>query len=153
MEAKQLPEDFKELLILFNQHKVKYVLVGGWAVAYHGYPRFTADMDLFIGITLENVSLAKAALYEFGVPQFDDSMLLTKGGVFQMGRSPMKIEVINEISGVEFDEIYENREFVALEDNTQIPMISIDDIIRNKESTGRTKDLADVEMLKEIRGS
>lgn len=152
MEAKQLPEDFKELLILFNQHKVKYMLVGGWAVAYHGYPRFTADMDLFIGITLENISSAKAALYEFGVPHFDDSMLLTKGGVFQMGRSPMKIEVINEISGLEFEDIYENRKFVTLEDNTEIPMISIDDIILNKESTGRTKDLADVEMLKEIRG-
>jgi hypothetical protein len=138
---------------LLNANKVKYVLVGGWAVGFYGYSRVTADMDIFIGITADNISAMKSALYEFGVPEFDNSMLTTKGNVFRIGRSPLRIEVINEISGVEFAKAFKNREFVDLDEQLRIPIISMDDLLKNKSSTGRTKDKADLEELRKFLGN
>ena len=152
MDRRQLPEDFKEFLKLLNTNNVQYVLVGGWAVGFYGYSRVTADMDIFIGISPNNISSMKAALYEFGVPEFDNSMLTTKGNVFRIGNSPLRIEVINEISGVDFKDAYKNREFIELEDHLRIPVISLEDLFKNKSSTGRTKDKADLEELRKYLG-
>lgn len=152
MDRRQLPEDFKEFLKLLNSNKVQYILVGGWAVGFYGYSRVTADMDIFIGISADNISLMKSALYEFGVPEFDSSMLTIKGNVFRIGRSPLRIEVINEISGVDFEDAFNNREFIELDDHLRIPIISIDDLFKNKSSTGRTKDKADLEELRKFLG-
>ena len=77
-------------------------------------------------------------------------MLTTKGNVFRIGRSPLRIEVINEISGVEFDNAFKNREFVEFDDQLRIPIISIDDLFKNKSSTGRAKDKADLEELRKL---
>ena len=150
MDQRQLPEDFKEFLKFLNSNKVKYLLIGGWAVGFYGYSRFTANMDIFIGLSEENISSIKLALHEFGVPEFDRSMLTTKGNVFRIGRAPLRIEVINEISGVEFDNAFSNKEFVELENHLRIPIISVDDLITNKSSTGRTKDKADLEELRKF---
>ena len=152
MDQRQLPEDFKEFLKLLNSNKVQYLLIGGWAVGFYGYSRFTADMDIFIGISEENISSMKLALHEFGVPEFDRSMLTTKGNVFRIGRTPLRIEVINEISGVDFDDAFNNKEFIELKDQLRIPIISVEDLFKNKSSTGRAKDKADLEELRKFLG-
>jgi hypothetical protein len=152
MDQRQLPVDFKEFLELLNSNDVQYLLIGGWAVGFHGYSRFTADMDIFTGFSEENISSLKQALREFGVPEFDRSMLTTKGNVFRIGRAPLRIEIVNEISGVDFTDAYKNREFVDVEDQLRIPVISLDDLFKNKSSTGRAKDLADLEELRKFMG-
>ena len=152
MDQRQLPEDFKEFLKLLNSNKVQYLLIGGWAVGFYGYSRFTADMDIFIGISEENISSMKLALHEFGVPEFDRSMLTIKGNVFRIGRAPLRIEVINEISGVDFDDAFSNKEFIELEDQLRIPIISVEDLFKNKSSTCRAKDKADLEELRKFLG-
>ncbi|MFC2112676.1 nucleotidyltransferase [Bacteroidota bacterium] len=152
MDQRQLPEDFKEFLKLLNSNNVQYLLVGGWAVGFYGYSRFTADMDIFIGISEENISSMKLALLEFGVPEFDRSMLTTKGNVFRIGRVPLRIEIINEISGVDFDDAFIHKEYVELENQLRIPIISVDDLFKNKSSTGRAKDMADLEELRKFLG-
>ena len=152
MDQRQLPEDFKEFLKLLNSNNVQYLLVGGWAVGFYGYSRLTADMDIFIGISEENITSMKLALQEFSVPEFDRSMLTTKGHVFRIGRAPLRIEILNEISGVDFDAAFSNREYIELEDQLRIPIISVDDLFKNKSSTGRTKDKADLEELRKFLG-
>ena len=152
MDQRHLPVDFKEFLELLNSNNVQYLLIGGWAVGFHGYSRFTADMDIFIGLSEENISSLKQALHEFGVPEFDKSMLTTKGNVFRIGSTPLRIEIINEISGVDFNNAYKNREFVDLEDQLRISVISLDDLFKNKSSTGRARDKADLEELRKFLG-
>ena len=148
MDQRQLPEDFKEFLKLLDSYSVQYLLIGGWAVGFYGYSRVTADMDIFIGITEENISQIKYALLEFGVPDFDTSMLTTIGNVFRIGRTPLRIEIINEISAVDFEEAYSKKDFIILEGEFRIPIISIEHLLKNKSSTGRAKDEADVEELR-----
>ena len=152
MDQRQLPEDFKEFLKLLNSNNVQYLLIGGWAVGFYGYSRFTADMDIFIGISEENISSMKLALHEFGVPEFDRSMLTIKGNVFRIGRAPLRIEVINEISGVDFNDAFSNKEFIELDDQLRIPIISLEDLFKNKSSTERAKDKADLEELRKFLG-
>ena len=88
---------------------------------------------------------------EFGIPKFDESMLTTPGHVFRIGRTPLLIEVINEISGIDFETTFNNKDFVELSDSTQIPIISLDDLIINKSATDREKDKADLEQLKRLK--
>ena len=152
MDQRQLPVDFKEFLKLLNSNNVEYILVGGWAVGFHGYSRFTADMDIFIGLSEDNISCLQKALKEFGVPEFDRSMLTTRGHVFRIGRAPLRIEIINEISGVEFSQAFKNKEIFELAGQISIPIISLDDLFKNKSSTGRTKDMADLEELRKLSG-
>jgi hypothetical protein len=107
-------------------------------------------MDIFIGISEENISSMKLALREFGVPEFDKTMLTTKGNVFRIGRAPLRIEIINELSGVNFEDAFSNKQFIELEDKLLVPIISVDDLFRNKSSTGRAKDKADLEELRKF---
>jgi predicted nucleotidyltransferase len=152
MDQRQLPEDFKEFLKLLNDNNVRYLLVGGWAVGYYGFPRVTADMDIFIGMSDENILSMQSALIEFGVPEFDRTMLTQKGNVFRIGRAPLRIEIINEISGVSFDKAFNNRDHIEMEDSLRIPVISVEDLFKNKSSTGRKKDEADLEELRKLLG-
>jgi predicted nucleotidyltransferase len=131
---------------------VRYLLVGGWAVGFYGYSRVTADMDIFVGVSDENILSMQSALREFGVPEFDRTMLTVKGNVFRIGRTPLRIKTINEISGVSFEEAFINRNHIKLEDNLRIPVISVEDLFKNKSSTGRKKDQADLEELRRLIG-
>lgn len=151
MEQRQLPEDFKEFLSLLNENSVKYILVGGWAVGFYGYPRFTGDIDVFISVEKSNIKRLKIAMKEFGIPDFEDEMLTTPGHVFKIGRTPLLIEILNEISGANFDDCFGNKEFFKLSDGFEIPLISFEDLIKNKSSTDRAKDKADLEYLLEIK--
>jgi len=146
MGQRQLPEDFKDFIKFLNEHKVRYLLVGGWAVGIYGNPRATKDIDFFIAIDDKNIQKLQNALYEFGAPTVENKVFQEKGNVFRMGRSPVQIDIINEASGIRFEDCYKRRKRVKV-DNLTISIISKEDLIKNKKASGRLQDLADAEYL------
>jgi hypothetical protein len=146
----QLPEDFRDLLCLLNEHKVDYLIVGGWALGVHGYVRATGDMDIWIGQSDENIRNLLAALNAFGVPEgIDSEFFKESGNAFRMGNPPLRIEIITEASGIDFSASYPNR-FLIKADDIEIPFIGYDDLVNNKRASGRLRDLADLEGLGEV---
>jgi len=146
-------QDFQEFLFALNEKKVNYVLVGGYSVIYHGFPRTTGDLDLFVEVSKENYGNLVLAFELFKMPIFDmneDSFLNeTKINVYTFGRPPVCIEILKEISGFTFQEINNNAIQTVFED---IPMkiINLNNLRRNKEISGRSKDLNDLENLSEL---
>jgi predicted nucleotidyltransferase len=143
-----LPPDFKDFLRLLNSHRVEYLLVGGYAVGYHGYPRATADMDLWIAMTAANAQKVTAVLREFGFesPELRPDLFLEKEKVIRMGLPPVRIEILTTLSGVDFDGCYSRREIIDL-DGVEVNLISLDDLKKNKQAAGRHQDLNDLEHL------
>ncbi len=144
----QLPQDFKEFLKLLNEQQVDYLLIGGYAVGYHGYPRATNDLDIWIAIHPENAQKIVAVLHEFGfnVPELDADLFLAPDSIVRMGVPPMRLEILTSISGIEFDEAYPQR-IVDNLDGVEVNLISLDMLKRNKKASGRFKDLDDLEHL------
>ncbi len=146
-----LPPDFKDFLRLLNDHKVEYLLVGGYAVALHGYVRYTADMDIWVLTSPENAQKIVATLENFGLPEA--SLLLDvfqkEKRVVSMGMPPYKIEVITSIDGASFETCFQQRLTVEI-DGILVNYISLADLRKNKEATGRYKDLNDLEHLPEL---
>ena len=144
----QLPQDFKEFLRLLNDNQVEYLLIGGYAVGYHGYPRATNDLDIWIAIHPNNARNVVAALREFGfnLPELKAELFLTPDTIVRMGIPPMRIEILTSISGIEFDETYPSRIIDTL-DGVEVNLISLDMLKRNKQASGRYKDLDDLEHL------
>jgi hypothetical protein len=122
------------------------LLVGGWAVALHGHPRSTKDIDFFVSVDNINLEKLEKALNSFGVPPFDINHLKEKGNILIFGVSPIRIDIINEASGIDFKDCYPRRKTVMIE-GIEIPVISKSDLIMNKKSTGRLSDLGDAEKL------
>jgi hypothetical protein len=122
------------------------LLVGGWAVGIHGFPRATKDIDFLIAVDQKNLNKLKKALNQFGAPSIDMSHFKVHGNFFRMGRSPVQIDVITDAAGINFKECYARKEDIIV-DNTLINVISRDDLIKNKRATGRTRDIADAETL------
>jgi hypothetical protein len=145
----QLPEDFRDLLCLLNEHEVKYLIVGGWALGVHGYVRATGDMDIWIGQSDLNIQNLLCALKAFGVPDgVDGEFFKENGNAFRMGNPPLRIEIITEASGIHFDASYPNR--VSIEaDGLELPFLNYEDLVTNKRASGRLRDLADLEGLGE----
>jgi hypothetical protein len=143
-----LNKDYKEMLECLLEENVKFLLVGAYAVAVHGYPRATKDIDFFVWATRANASSLMKALVKFGAPldKISESDFSSKGIVFQIGNSPRRIDIITSASGVDFEQAYSNRQTVVLE-GLEVPVISLQDLIANKRASGRTQDLADVEKL------
>src|SRR3954454_24322715 len=108
MATIRLPPDFREFLQLLNAHQVEYLLVGGYAVGYYGYPRATADMDVWIARSPENAERVAAALRDFGFPQeaVPADLFLAENRVVRLGVPPLRLEIITTISGVAFAECY-----------------------------------------------
>ncbi len=148
MDTIHLPPDFKEFLKCLRDNSVKYLLVGGYAVGYHGYPRATIDIDVWIARNQENARRVVTALeaFGFGGERLSESLFLESDRVIRMGLPPMRIEILTEISGVEFDEAYSNRVQDRL-DGVEVDLISLHYLKLNKEAAGRAKDLADLEEL------
>jgi hypothetical protein len=142
--------DFRELLKVFEKYKVRYLIVGGYAVMKYSEPRFTKDLDLFIATDRENANSVYAALKEFGAPleNLTSDDFLQKGYFYQMGRPPLRVDIMMSIPGVDFDEAWKNREIVELNE-LKIFFISKSDLIRAKEASGREQDKIDVSYLKE----
>ncbi|CAN5644259.1 hypothetical protein BH24ACT22_BH24ACT22_04260 [soil metagenome] len=143
-----LPPDFSEFLRLLNENEARYLLVGGYAVGYHGYVRATADMDVWVARDNENAERLVATLQEFGfgVEDLNPELFLEEGRVIRMGVPPVRIEVLTSVSGVDFDECYEDR-IVERWDDVQVNIISLPKLKGNKRASGRLKDLADLDYL------
>jgi len=148
MARVNLPPDFREFLKLLNAHQVEYLLIGGYAVAYHGYPRATADMDLWTAVHPLNAARLVAALTQFGfnVPQLSPDLFLKEGQIVRMGMPPVRIEIATGISGVRFDECYATRVVDEL-DGVPVSLIDLAHLKVNKKAAGRHKDLNDLENL------
>ena len=144
----QLPPDFKEFLRLLNSHRVEYLLVGGYAVGYHGYPRATGDMDLWVAVRQNNAEKLVVVLREFGLnaPQLSADIFLQENQIIRMGVPPMRIELLTTISGVDFDSCYSER-IVDVIDNVEVHIINLQHLKQNKQASGRYKDLDDLQYL------
>jgi hypothetical protein len=143
-----LPKDFKEFLKLLNANGVRYLLIGGYAVGFYGYPRATNDIDIFIAKDLENARRLVKTLVDFGYAAAEISPEIFTGekSLVRMGVEPMKIEIANFISGVDFEEAYPDK-FVGVIDDLEIDLISLNHLKINKKVSGRYKDLNDLENL------
>lgn len=143
-----LNPDYREMLSLFNEEKVEYMVVGAYALAYHGLPRATGDIDLWIRRSDENAERVWRALLRFGVPLFDLTKddLKKPGTVFQIGVAPRRIDILTSIDGVDFEEAEAERQQVDIEGIT-IPVIGRKHLLDNKRATGRPQDQADVARL------
>lgn len=143
-----LSKDFKEFIELLNNYKVRYLVVGGYAVAFHGYPRYTKNFDVWIDLSYENAKAVMNALDEFGFGSLglktDD--FLEKDQVIQLGYPPNRIDILTTLREIEFEDCYNNRVTVDI-DGIDIVFIDIENLKRNKRSTGRSQDLADAEHL------
>lgn len=144
-----LAKDFEDFIRLLNKHKVQYMIVGGYALAFHGKPRYTGDIDIWIGISEKNATKLLKVIKDFGLNSlgFTKEDFLKEGYISQIGRPPLRIDIINSIDGVTFEEAFKGMQDINL-DGLIVSYIGLGDFIKNKQATGRKKDLADI---KEIR--
>ena len=149
-----LNEDYKDMLLALSEEKVKYMLVGAYALAAYGYPRATMDIDIWVMPSPRNADAVLRALRRFGAPlhNLEKEDLQRDGTVFQIGVAPRRIDIITAASGLRFEEAYSRSLFIDIE-GLQVHIPSIDDLIRNKRASGRTKDLADAEALEKLKNS
>lgn len=146
-----LNEHFEEFISLLNQHKVKYVLVGGWAVIFEGYGRLTSDIDFLVQREDENAEKILDVLKQFfgSTIGFSKDDFLKHNNVLMMGRPPFRIDILTSITGVEFEEVYSNSKIYKGVD-FEVRCINIQELIKNKKATGRLKDAADAHTLEKI---
>ena len=147
--------DFKELLSLFNGHKVKYLVVGGYAVSFHAQPRATKDLDILIKADAANAAAVYAALAKFGAPleELKPEDFIEPGKFYRIGRPPLMIDILPEISGVDFDTAWEKRVEAEIGPGQKVLLIDVDSLIASKLSSGRPEDLADVAALQQAARS
>ena len=149
--ANSLDQDFKEFIELLNAHKVRYMVVGGYAVAYHGYLRFTGDIDVWVEVSPANAALLVQVMRDFGFgSMYREADFLAPGGIIQLGVAPVRIDILNEIDGVTFADCYAACE-PSTWDNVVVNFISLADLRKNKASTGRAKDAADLRNLNKVK--
>jgi hypothetical protein len=148
MATTPFPPDFADFLKLLSSHGVEFLLIGGYAVGIHGYPRGTADLDVWIASTPVNAQRIVDALRDFGftTPELTPSLFLDPDKVVRMGVPPLRIDILTTIAGVSFDDCFGRRDVVSVGD-VQVPVISLPDLKANKQATGRSQDLADIEHL------
>jgi hypothetical protein len=143
-----LNRDFKEFIESLNSNNVRYLIVGGYAVAFHGHPRYTKDLDVWIESSEKNAEKILQALEDFGFGALDltSEDFLQVGQVIQLGYPPNRIDLLNSPSGVDFAECYESRIEIEFE-KIKICVIDLENLKKNKRASGRFQDLADVEKL------
>jgi hypothetical protein len=144
----KIPQDFKEFLKLLNENNAEYLLIGGYAVGYYGYPRPTGDMDIWIRISEENAGKVLKSLQEFGFtsPELTKELFLQDKRIVRMGVPPFRLEISTYIDGVEFDICFAEKEVVDF-DEVKVNLISLKQLKINKKASGRYKDLNDLENL------
>lgn len=154
MTLEGLNEDFRDLLVLLADASVEFVVVGAYALALHGAPRASGDIDIFIRPSRANAERVVAALARFGAPLQSSGLtaddLAQPGAVYQIGLPPRRIDLLTEISGVSFDEAWASRVPAEVEARI-VPFIGRDALLKNKLASGRPKDLADVARLRRPR--
>ena len=146
-----LTADYQDMIMLFNEHKVRYLVAGAYAMAVCGYARSTYDIDLWIDKSEENVEKVLLALDEFGVPFLIDKEDLSKdANVIQIGNAPIRIDLLTDIDGVDFNEAYQNRVIHDFGD-LEAPVLELNDIMKNKIASGRAKDKIDLLALRKLQ--
>ena len=144
-----LNKDYKEMLQILLKSKVKFLVVGAYAMGAYGYPRATGDIDIWVEPSTENSEKIYHSLVQFGAPvsDIDKTTFCDRGIVYQIGLAPRRIDIITEIEGVNFQNAYSDKQEIEVE-GINIPFISKQDLIKNKESTGREKDKLDAKYLR-----
>lgn len=148
-----LNPDFRDMLSAFIAEEVEFLVIGAYALSFHGLPRATGDLDFLIGRNERNAQRVLRALASFGAPTHDlkTADLLTPDVVFQIGVEPSRIDILTSADGVEFDDAWQQR-VIAQVDGLDVPIMSAGHVIQNKRAVGRPRDLADVLMLeKELK--
>ena len=149
-----LAQDFEDFVKLLNKHQVDYLVVGGYALAFHGKPRHTGDLDIWINSSEINSDKLVIAIKEFGLA----SLGLTKydfmqeGYVTQIGYPPLRIDILNAIDGVKFEDAYPNRLLVDV-NGIKVKYIGLKELVDNKTASGRSQDIADLKEIKKINKS
>ncbi len=144
----RLPQDFKDFLRLLNSNKVEYLVIGGYAVSYYGYPRATGDIDIWVAVDSQNAQRMVDVLTEFGFSKerLSAELFLKENQIIRMGMPPIRIELMTSISGVDFKDCYSSRVIDTI-DGVEVSVINLDDLKKNKKAAGRHKDLGDLESL------
>jgi len=144
-----LNKDFREFIQLLNEHDVLYLVVGGYAVAFHGYPRYTKDIDIWIWLDKSNAEKMLQVLEDFGFGSLELTAddFLDPDQVIQFGYPPNRIDILTDLKALNFKECYSSKVEVTIEDTT-INFIDLENLKKNKKATGRYQDLADLENLK-----
>jgi hypothetical protein len=147
-----LNKHFQDFLGLLERHKVEYVIVGGYAVGVHGFPRYTGDMDVFVAISRENAGRLLNVFAEFGFASLNlrAEDFLEPDTVVEVGREPMKIQVLTGIDGISFDQCRADRILVNVS-GLQVPFIGFDALLANKAASPRSKDRIDLEELTQLK--
>ena len=147
----KLPSDFADFLRLLEKYKVRYIVVGAWAAALHGRPRYTKDIDILIARESSNSAKMIKVLEEFGFGSVDLSQddFLREQYVIQLGYEPNRIDILTDIAGVTFEHAEKRREIYKIE-GISVPILSISDLISAKQASARPQDLADIDQLKRI---
>lgn len=148
-----LPPDFRDLLVELAEAEADFVLVGGYAVAFHGHPRATKDMDILVRAEPDNAKLVYQALAAFGAPlsafEVSHADFATYDGVLQVGLPPFRVDILNRADGIEFSEAVESGDSIDV-DGRRVPVIGKAALLKNKRASGRPQDLADVAVLETL---
>jgi hypothetical protein len=149
MQKLKLETEFIDFVNLCNKYKVEYLVVGGYAVSIHGYPRSTKDLDICIRVSNENAEKMVEVINEFGLAslQLIKEDFLKKDFITQLGHEPVRIDILNDLDGVPFEEAWRNKKVIAYE-GAIINFIGYNDLLKVKQKSGRPQDLADVSKLK-----
>ena len=148
----ELNPDFSEFIALLNAHEVKYLVIGGYAVNYHGYPRYTRDIDFWLWMTDDNIQQLLTAIRAFGFGSLglEISDFMTPDNIVQLGYEPYRIDLLVDVDGVDFTACYNRRKEVNI-DGLPINFLALDDLIIAKRTTARPQDLADADGLEKLR--
>jgi len=141
-------KDFKEFIALLNKNKVKYLVVGGYALAFHGFPRYTKDIDIWVWTDLHNAENMIKSLHEFGFSSLDlnKADFSKPGYVIQLGNPPNRIDILTSVTGLDFQTCYQTKQTLDLQ-GSEVYFIDLQSFKENKRALGRHQDLADLEHL------
>lgn len=148
-----LEKDFEDFVKLLNKYKVAYMIVGGYALALHGKPRHTGDLDIWIDVSEDNAAKLVTVLKDFGMesPGLEKEDFLKPGFMSQIGYPPLRIDILNGIDGVLFADAIKGMQIIHLEDDLVLNYIGLDDFLLNKQASGRKQDLADIREIKKLQ--
>jgi predicted nucleotidyltransferase len=148
----ELDKDFKEFIELLNAHDVQYLVIGEYAVNFHGYPRYTKNIDFWLWMTDENIEKLLQVIKSFGFGSLglDKNDFSDADNIIQLGYEPYRIDLLTDVNGVDFQECY-NRRIDGEIEAVKVKFLSIDDLIVAKKNAGRLQDLADAEQLEKLR--
>ncbi len=140
---------FQRVIELLNKHKVKYLVVGGYALAFHGHPRYTKDIDFWLWVDKTNAERVMRVLHDFGFSSLGlgEEDFLKPGYVVQLGQPPGRIDLLTSVTGLDFEKCYASKVHITIQ-GTEVDFIDLDNFKKNKKAVGRYQDLADLENLK-----